>query len=70
MIFLGLENQFGAVDKRIQDFAKVLEDRLHRKVDDHVALASQVNSCNHLATLSSPKYYFLNLRGQGYCSKI
>jgi hypothetical protein len=33
------------VDKRIQNFAKVLEDGLHRKADGHVALASQVDSC-------------------------
>ena len=38
-----MDTQFGAVDKRIQNFAKMLEDRLHRKVDDNVALASQVN---------------------------
>lgn len=58
------------MDRRIQNFAKVLEDRLHRKVDDHVALASQVNSCNYVATLSSPKCSILNLRGKEYCSQI
>ncbi|KAG0570128.1 hypothetical protein KC19_6G140800 [Ceratodon purpureus] len=40
-MFDQIENRFGAVDKRLQNFAKVLEERLHRKVDDHVAHASQ-----------------------------
>lgn len=35
------ENRFGAVDRRIQNFAKVLEERLQRKMNDHVAVSSQ-----------------------------